>query len=451
MEKANFSDMPPVIVSGRSEAGMLLAYIFAALGYPVKNVDKHPQRQTGAVYTLRQSTFNALEAIATGLGDEIRNECRSRGTQPHSPISADEAPGSGLEVGLSYPQWVISAERLHATLRSALDARPTLGSVEFVEGMLTPRLENHKITWEVVQNKNSQAATIDLLGAKTPLVVCSVEGVHGTTLESLGVDKAFITHPQYWIIGVVEGEHLGNRAELSCRTVFDGCKSSRLSDGRGRTAIHIQIPDDQAFKLSQDNIDELFKGEVARLSKLQLEDIEKWDIRGPNGLPASKPRIITVQGKAARQASFAHGETVVAGFGDDTSASSFHSGGGINKAIAETAAVAFKLAAELNGQVEPKKAAEHANKTLLDFADWFSYSGATMFHLEMHGVFVQAIYAQLLEQWHKGKPAPDFVDIRKKLRFLSQPKMAIMVSSASLIFPGNGSFDLKPGDGAGGL
>jgi 2-polyprenyl-6-methoxyphenol hydroxylase-like FAD-dependent oxidoreductase len=421
--------MSQIIVSGRSETGKLLAWMFASHGYRVISVEKHAVRQTGAVYTLRQSTFDALESISSGLGGEIRNECRNLGL--HARPILENAPRSGFDVGQSPPEWVISAERLYATLEKSLDARPTSGSVESVEGKLQVIVETGKTTWTV------DGKPLNALELKAPSIVCCAEGFNGTTLETLGVEKEIITPTQYWIIGVVEEQRLGKRAQLSVRK--GTYKSSRLSDGRGRTAIHIQVP---AHGLSQDDINDLFRKEVARLSNVAIKKVRRWDIRGSNGVRGTEPNLIAVCGKAARQASLVHDGTIIAGFGDNTSASTFQTGGGINKSIAEASVVACALIAGLKDAKRLEQIAEEANKKLLNFADWFSYTGATMFYQERHARLVQTIYYHLLQQWHKGGCPPCVTEIWKKIDFVGRQNLDL--SRLELTFPGYGGFDIRP-------
>ena len=440
----NVKDPRLVVVSGRSETGMLIANIFAFLGYRVVSVDKRGRRPTGAVYTLRQTTLNAMDAAAKGLGDKVKEQCRSRGIYPHYETTAAKAPQCGLEVGLSWTEWVIRAEHLHKTIESELRNRQKSGSIDVVEGTLTPKLENGKTKWEVVQNSEGKRTVFELAGGRTPSIVCSVEGIHGTTLESPGVSKIYITHTQYWIIGVVEGGGLGNEAKLSVRDIEweDGAKrrASRLSDGRGRTAIHIHVSDDRDPELSQDDIDEMFKRRVAEICNVQSRDNKNFDIRGPNGQLGSRPSIVTVRGKIARQASFIHNDTIVAGFGDDISASSFQTGGGINYAIAQTT-VATELATNLRSSIVPEQAVRNANQRLLDFAIYFSCTGAVEFYSEL-GLgerTIQQIHGDLLTRWHQGKAALNYQDIKRKLSFLS----SLRGTSWGIEYADDGTFEVK--------
>ena len=440
----NANDLRLVVVSGRSETGMLIAHIFASIGYRVVSVDKYGRRRTGAVYTLRQSTFDAMDAVAEGLGDKIKEQCRSRGIHPHHETTAINTPRCGPDVGVSTLEWVIRAEHLYQAIDSELNSREVSGSIDVVEGTLTPRLEDGKTKWEVVQSSEGKRTVSELVGGVTPLVVCCVEGSHGTTLESLGVSKIDITHTQYWILGVVEGGDLGNEAKLSVRYMGweDGVKRkvSRLSDGRGRTAIHIHISDDHDPKLSQDNIDELFKRASAEICNVQSRDIQNLDIRGSNGQLGSRPSIITVKGKIARHAAFIHNDTVVAGFGDDIAASSFQTGGGVNYAIAQTT-VATELATNIRSTVVPDQVVRHANKRLLEFAIYFSCVGAVEFYseLDLGQRRIQQIYGDLLTYWHQGKAALDYQDTKRKLVFLS----SLRGTNWSIKYPGNGTFDVQ--------
>jgi 2-polyprenyl-6-methoxyphenol hydroxylase-like FAD-dependent oxidoreductase len=436
MKDASIRATRPVIVSGRSEAGMLLAWIFASHGFRVINVDKHTVRQNGAVYSLRQTTFNALESIAVGLGAEVRKECRRLRLYPCEPITAS-VPLFGNDVGQSPGEWSISAERLHATLKKALDARLISGSIEFVEGKLTPRLENGKTTWTI------ERRTQDILRLNAPSIVCTVEGFNGTTLQLIGVEKAVITPTQYWIVGIVEGSHLGKKAKLSIEHQ-QAYRTSRLSDGRGRTAIHIQVSEERALELSEESIGDLFRKQVAKASGMQLKHIQIWDIRGPSGLIDSKPKLIRVVGKAAKEASCIRDETIIAGFGDDISASTFQTGGGINTALAETISMASTLVVNLKNVESLQHTVATVNQRLLDFADWFSYSGARMFYPGMDPKFVQTIYYHLLQQWHyqDGCPPPDWQDIHRKMQFWSRLKKT-KLSDWKIVYPGRGKFDIR--------
>jgi hypothetical protein len=421
---------PLIVVSGSSPAAKLVAAVWAAEGAEVVRVG--PDRAQPPVnFTLKESTFDAAEAIIPGLGDRLYREARPLpvrlwGTrilgsdatfQPPDPpdhwrscADREHAPKDGFEVAFSSLSHVLSAQRLDGAVEAAVK-EAKLGEITHVPGWLKPlpTADGESVIW--CSEPERGAAATPLCDGRIPDVVMVVEGKHSSTRQACGFEQEVTTPPDDWLnvaIPLIDRRvPAGNASHALLRTVIpspdpDGDPEVRhagaVSDGRDRISLTLQLP--SSLRGASPEAVREYVVETAH----QTTGLERAAIAA--GM--SEPAHFVMQGTTTRCASGnTEDGTVLCLLGDAFAANPVTTGGGVNTVISEVLAVR-RFARFWMQSGDAEEAAQRWDEDIIGYADPMTAIAAEMaYGTGFSGEKLRALRQAELDgiySWRAGNP-----------------------------------------------